>query len=112
MGGTSIRLIRHKKNGQNSNGFAENQAVYSESIPASITNATRNDEILASQKGYTADQNIEIMACNYHGERQLMDEADGRIYDIRRTYKNHKSMKMILTCEMRDCGGEFCDTRS
>lgn len=108
----SVRLIRHKQNGQNANGFAETVPVYSESIPASIADVTRNDEVLASQKGYTADRNIEIMACNYHGERQLMDEADGRIYDIRRTYKNHKSMKLILTCEMRDCSGEFYDTRS
>ena len=52
--------------------------------------ATRNDEILASQKGYSADQNIETMACNYRGERMLKDESDGSLYDVKRTYKKDK----------------------
>ena len=65
---------------------------------------TRNDEILASQKGYTADQNIEVMACNYNGEDRLMDDSDGTVYDVKRTYRKDKSMAVILTCERRQHG--------
>lgn len=100
----SIRFIKKGNDMQDKDGFYQYDGELLESIPASFTDVTRSDEILASQEGYTADQNIEIMACNYSGERCLMDESDGAIYDVRRTYRKDKSMSMILTCERRQNG--------
>lgn len=100
----SIRFISKGKRKQNKNGFLEEEESYTESIPARFTDVTRNDEILAAQKDYTANQNIEVMECNYNGEGSLLDEADNAVYDIRRTYRKDKAMKIILTCERRQNG--------
>lgn len=100
----SIRLQKKGSSSQDKDGFYEKSEEFSESIPASFMDVTRNDEILASQKGYTADQNIEILACNYSGEGCLMDESDGSIYEVKRTYQRDKSMTMVLTCERRQNG--------
>lgn len=101
----SIRLPIKKTEIINKNGIVQNTGYeFSEEIPANFTDTTRNDEILAFQNGYTADQNVEIMACNYNGQSFLIDEATGQQYDIRRTHRNDKSMKMVLTCERRERG--------
>ena len=50
------------------------------------------------------DQVVEIMACNYSGESFLVDESTGEIYDIKRRYQKNKSMKVQLTCQMRERG--------
>lgn len=100
----SIQLVRKENAVQDKDGFRKESRAYSESIPANFTDVTRNDEILASQKGYTADQNIEIMECNYGGERCLLDESTGNIYDVKRTFRKDKSMAVILTCERRQNG--------
>jgi hypothetical protein len=73
-------------------------------IPANFTDLTRDDEILANQMGYSADQNIEIMACNYSGESFLVDEATGEEYDIKRTFQKNKSGTVTLTCRKRERG--------
>lgn len=104
MWNRSIRLIRKKGKNQNKNGFLEEEEDFSDSIPANFTDVTRNDELLASQKGYTAEQNIEVMACNYNGEDSLTDESDHAVYDIKRTYRKDRSMKIVLTCERRQHG--------
>lgn len=100
----SIRFLRKGSTGQDKDGFLLTEETQTDSIPANFTDVTRNDEILASQKGYTADQNIEVMACNYGGEDRLMDESDGTVYEIKRTYRKDKSMTVILTCERRQYG--------
>lgn len=102
----SIALPREKETGQDKEGFDDHETITWEGgIPANFTDATRNDEILASQKGYSADQNIETMACNYRGERMLKDESDGSLYDVKRTYKKDKMDTIVLTCQRRECGG-------
>ena len=73
-------------------------------IPADFRDSTRDDEVLAKQNGYTADQVVEIMACNYSGESFLVDESTGDIYDIKRRFQKNKSMKVQLTCQMRERG--------
>lgn len=99
----SIKLPIEKTETINKNGFPEGTAYkFLENVPASFMDLTRNDEILASQKGYTADQNIEIMACNYNGQSFLVDEATGLYYDVQRTYKMDKSMRIVLTCKKRE----------
>lgn len=100
----SIKFVKKGDDGQDKDGFHREPKSYSGSIPANFTDVTRNDEILASQKGYTADQNIEVMECNYGGECCLLDESSGNLYDVKRTFRKDKSMSMILTCERRQNG--------
>lgn len=105
MWNASIKLPTGGTENRNSNGFpTETVYTFLKGIPASFTDATRNDEILASQNGYTADQIVEIMACNYSGQSFLIDEATGQEYDIKRTYRKDKKMTIQLTCQRRERG--------
>ena len=70
----------------------------------SIVNQKKMLEDYAKQNGYTADQIVEIMACNYSGESFLVDESTGDIYDIKRRFQKNKSMKVQLICQMRERG--------
>ena len=102
----SIRLPTGEAGGGvNSNGFPiEPVYTFLEGVPANFTDTTRNDEILASQLGYTANQVIEIMACNYLGQSFLVDEATGQYYDIKRTHRMDKKMTILLICQRRERG--------
>lgn len=101
----SIALPRKKVEGQDKDGFSKGESwEYEGGIPANCTDVTRSDETLAAQKGYSADRNIEIMSCNYQGERFLLDEAENQMYDVRRTFRKEKSMTIVLTCERRENG--------
>ncbi len=100
----SISLPRKRECNQDVEGFCSEEISYEEHIPADFQDVTRNDEILASQKGYSVDQNVEIMACNYNGESHLIDESTGEILDIKRTFRKNKSMKITLSCERRANG--------
>lgn len=104
MWNRSISLPVKKNEKQDSEGFLSETYEFLRNIPASFTDVTRQDEILASQKGYTINQNIEIAECNYHKESWLIDESDGAVYDIRRIYKKDRSMNLILSCERRQDG--------
>lgn len=102
MWNKSISLPLRKLDGsQDEEGFSNPAHEYLGGVPASFTDVTRNDEILAYQKGYTADQNVEIMACNYMGQPWMVDEETGDVYDIRRTYHRDKANVIVLTCERR-----------
>lgn len=105
MQNKSISLPVRKVRTQDSEGITYEYYEYMGNIPADFSDTSRNDEILAAQKDYTADVNIEIMACNYNGATFLIDEENGNVYDIKRTFKKNKSMKIVLTCERRECGG-------
>lgn len=105
MWNKSIKLPLLKTSDKDSDGFKINENIdWLDEIPASFLDVTRNDELLASQKGYTADLNIEIMFCNYQGQAFLVDEESGEYYDVRRTHKTDKSRKIVLTCEKRERG--------
>lgn len=104
MWNSSIKLPRDVEKTTDADGFEIETQAYLEGIPANFTDVTRNDEILANQAGYSADQVVEIAACNYCGENYLVDEADGTQYDIKRTFKRDKSMTVVLTCERRQRG--------
>ena len=80
-------------------GFPVEKETFIEHIPCSFKDTTRNDGILANQLGYKADVEIEMMACNYNGQRYLIDEQDGTKYEVKRTYKKDSSKKIYLTCE-------------
>lgn len=105
MWNRSISLpVQRLEDNPDDDGFSNSSFDYMDGIPANFTDVTRNDEILANQKGYTADQNVEIMACNYSGQSWLVDEPTGDIYDIRRTYHRDKANVIVLTCERRERG--------
>lgn len=105
MWNKSISLPIKKEETQDGAGFSDAKYKFLRGIPADFTDVTRNDEILAAKKGYTINQNVEIMACNYSGQRWLMDETDGQIFDIKRTYRKNKGMRLILSCERRETNG-------
>lgn len=93
-----------KEHAESPNGIDRITYEYLGGIPANFTDTTRDDEILGNQKGYTADQNIELMECNYNGQSFLVDEATGDCYDIKRTFRKDRSMTVVLTCEKRERG--------
>ncbi len=104
MWNKSIKLVSMMQGEEDPEGFAEETENFTEGIPAKFTDATRSDETIAHQAGYTADQNIEILRCNYQGERYLYDEETGEKYEVKRTYQKDKSMNIVLTCERRSGG--------
>lgn len=108
MWNKSIKLVTRVETITNENGFnIKTEKEYLEGIPANFTDTTRNDEIVANQTGYTADQNIEILECNYNGEQFLYDEETGDKYEVKRTHRKDKSMNIVLTCERRERGGKI-----
>lgn len=100
-----MKLVIGKNTETDKDGFKTETESFLEGIPANFTNTTRNDELIANQTGYTADQNIEILWCNYNGEKILYDEASGDKYEVKRSYHKDKSLNVILTCERRERGG-------
>lgn len=105
MWNKSISLPVERHGQQDSAGFEQVGYDYITGIPASFKDVGREEEILAAQKGYTADHNIDIMACNYNGASFLLDESDGCRYDIHRTFRKDKGMLITLTCGRRECDG-------
>jgi hypothetical protein len=92
---------------ENENGFPEDVSYeWLGGIPANFTDTTREDEVLANQLGYSADQNVEIMKCNYSGQSFFVDEATGDEYDIKRSYEKDKSGRIVLTAQLRERGKE------
>lgn len=101
---TSITMAGSKEEKQDSAGFVSESTEKIIGIPANCLDATRNDEILANESGYTADVIMEIEAAAYNGQSSFMDEATGDWYDIRRTFRKNKSNRIQLTGELREHG--------
>lgn len=104
MQNRSISFPVRKREQQDSEGFMTEQWDFMKGIRADFQDATRQDELLANQRGYEATVVVEIMACAYNGASFFVDEATGEIYDIKRTYKPNKSGKIQLTGERRQNG--------
>lgn len=100
----SISLPVKRREVKDSEGFRKEQWEFLRGIRADFKDATRNDEILASQCGYTASVVAEIAACAYNGASFFVNEATGEIYDIKRTYCPERSRKVQLTGERREHG--------
>ena len=86
----SICLIQTETEEQNKNGFAQEEHVLSEEIPANITDTTRTDEVVGNQLGYK--------------EAYFKDVGTGTVYETKRTYQPPNSMNIILTGEAREHG--------
>lgn len=100
----AISLPVKKITEQDENGFQDETWEFMGGIPAGFKDTTRADETLANQCGYSVDVVVEIMACNYNQASFFVDEATGQIYDIRRTHKADRSMKLELAGERREHG--------
>lgn len=100
----SISLMCQIEGKKDPDGFSEENYSCMEHVPAAFQDITRNDQILANQSGYEADQNIEIMACNYHGETLVVDEETGELYEVVRTFRPAGSRRILMTCRRRERG--------
>ena len=100
----SICFIKKKTTEKDKEGFCKSEIEMSEELPANIGDATRSDETLGNQRGYSADISVEILACNYSGESMFKDIATGKIYEVKRTYRKQKTMMIALTGEERERG--------
>ena len=102
MWNKSVKILTGQKTEPDEDGFDISSESYLENVPANFTTTTRNDQIIANQSGYSADQNIEIAVCNYNGESILIYEETGYRYEVKRTFQSDKSMNIVLTCERRE----------
>ena len=78
---TSIKLPVSAAVERDSEGFRSESIAWQDAIPATVREATRREQAMANQAGYTISQIYEIRF--YEDQDVLMDEADGQIYDIR-----------------------------
>lgn len=78
---TSIRLPVSALVEQDREGFRSENITWQDAIPATVREATRREQAMANQAGYTISQIYETRF--YEDQDVLMDEADGQIYDIR-----------------------------
>lgn len=101
---TSISLPAEDNPAQNESGFVTHNKSWEGGIPANMMDATRQEEVLANQRGYNADVVVEIDAEAYNGAGHFMDEATGDEYDIVRRYQKDKSNRIRLTGQRREHG--------
>jgi len=101
MWNDSVKIPNGYTETTDSDGFTTSVPIFIGGIPANFKSTTRADETLADQKGYTADIIIEIMACNYEEQDTLIDEKNGRTYEIKRTHSAEGKETINLTCQRR-----------
>lgn len=99
MWNTSVKIPLSCTGDKDSEGFEKENHEYLKNIPANIRDATRQDEIVAGQRGYRADKIITVMACNYNGQMHIIDESDGKKYEVKRAFSPDKGMVVELTAE-------------
>ena len=104
MWNRSIKIPTGKTVTTDSEGFETEAVTFLENVPASFKDATRSDVLLGKQAGYDVDMVIEIMACAYNGASYVVDESDGTVYDVQRSYRKDKTMTVQLTATRREHG--------
>ena len=75
---TSIKLPVSSDVTRDSEGFRTENVTWQDAIPATVRDATRREQAMANQAGYTISQIYETRF--YEDQDILMDEADGQIY--------------------------------
>lgn len=105
MWNKSVKLPLTASQTEDEDGFVTGSKTFLEGIPANFRDVVRDEQILANQRGYTADQTIEIAECNYNGQKHLLDEENGDQYEVKRAFHADKSMNISLVCERRERGG-------
>lgn len=101
----SIKLMSSNEVTYDDDGFPIESSEWLEHIPANYTDLTRQDRELANQLGYDAEVNVQIMSCNYSGQRSLVDEETGETLYVQRTYKPDRGDLVTLTCGRRERHG-------
>ena len=101
---TSIRLPLKKSVERDSEGFKKENIFWTESIPAGVRDCTDKEAITAYQFGYDAEVIYEIDAVLYKKQKFFKDDADGVIYDIKRTVRRGNSYKIQLYVQARADG--------
>lgn len=93
---------------QDAEGYPTNVPTY-RTIRANFLDATRNDQIVAEQKGYSADIIVEVMVRNLSGLpanwSQFEDVLTGDVYELKRTYRKNKGRTVELTGQLVRRGG-------
>lgn len=88
---------------QDAEGYPTTVTQY-RSIPASIQSAQRGDQILAEQKGYSADVVAVVMGRNLHGLprnwSQFIDVETGDVYELKRVYHQDRNRTVELTGQL------------
>lgn len=101
----SIKLMTSNEVTYDDDGFPIDSPEWLEHIPANYTDLTRQDRELANQLGYDAEVNIQIMGCNYSGQRSLVDEATEQTWYVQRSFRADRSDLITLTCGRRERHG-------
>lgn len=93
---------------QDAEGYPTTQTVY-RTIRANIQSASRNDQIVADQKGYSADIIATVMTRNLLGLprnwSQFVEPLSGDVFEVKRTYRPDKSRFVELTGQLVRRGG-------
>lgn len=101
---TSIRLPLKKSITHDSEGFKKENIFWTESIPAGVRDCTDKETVAAYQFGYDAEVIFEIDVSVYKKQKYFKDDADGVIYDIKRTVRRGSSYKIQLYVQARADG--------
>ena len=100
---TSIRLPKSVAAERDSEGFKIENIDWQDSQQATIREATRREQVQASQEGYKIDKIFETRF--YEGQSVLLDDSDGQVYDIQQM--TVYSGKISLDCTRREAGRGF-----
>lgn len=97
---TSIKLPVSAAAERDSEGFIKEDITWQDSIPATAREATRREQVQASQAGYNISLIFETRF--YEGQSILIDEADGQEYDIQQA--TIAAGGVSLDCTRRQAG--------
>ena len=101
---TTISLPVSNSPTQDADGFRIDDKEYLTGIPANKLDATRDDDMLASQSGYNADIVMEVDKAAYSGQSEFIDESDGVLYSVKRSFLKNKRNVIQLIGEKRQRG--------
>lgn len=100
---TSIKLPVSAMAEYDREGFRTDSIRWQESISATAREATRREQVQASQAGYNISLIFETRF--YEGQSMLIDDADGQLYDIKQATVS--SGGVSLDCTRREPGSGY-----
>lgn len=108
MWNQTIKIPVSSITSQDAEGYPTTMTVY-RTIRASLKSATRNDQLVADQDGYSADIIAEVMTRNLHGLprnwSKFIDTLTGDVYELKREYSPDKGRTTELTGQIVRRGG-------
>lgn len=100
---TSIKLPLSAIAEYDLEGYRTDNIRWQDSIPATAREATRSEQVQASQAGYNISLIFETRF--YEGQSLLIDDADGQLYDIKQATVS--SGGVSLDCTRREPGSGY-----